>query len=56
MRFECQKEDQNKDQNNKSYKYGLKQQKHKIIKKIISKPILIYMPPNLYSKATINFN
>ena len=42
MSFECQ----NKDQNNKSYKIGLKQQKYKNIKKVISKPILIYMPPN----------
>ena len=36
MSFECQKEDQNI---KKTYKYGLKQQKHKIIKKVISKPI-----------------
>ena len=43
MSFKCQKEDQNikKHTNNE-----LKQQKHKIIKKVISKPILIYMPPN----------
>ena len=35
----------------------LKQQKHKTHKiEIISKPILIYMPPKLNSKTTMNFN
>ena len=36
------------DQNNKNIK--------KTFKGIISKPILIYMHPNYYSKATIDFN
>ena len=41
---------QKMDQNHKKHK------KHKNIQKGISKPILIYMHPNYYFKATINFN
>ena len=41
----------------KTYKHGLKQQKHKNIhKNVISKPILIYIQPKYYSNATIDFN
>ena len=43
--------------NKKNYNPYIKiDQNHKSIKKVISKPILIYMHPNYYSKATIDFN